>query len=82
MREMGFEHRQIKTLGPTNVATRYEAKLVGEVTSITYSPRFDSNVGLGYVPAEASDVGTQVVIHKPDEVVTGQRANNDWRTSD
>ena len=59
-----------------------EAKRSGEVTSMTYSPRFDCNVGLGYVPAEASDVGTQVFIHGPDEVVTGQIANNDWRTSD
>ena len=59
-----------------------EAKRSGEVTSITYSPRFDYNVGLGYVPADASDVGTQVVIHGPDEIVTGQIANNDWRTSD
>ena len=59
-----------------------EAKRSGEVTSITYSPRFDCNVGLGYVPAEASDVGTPVVIHGPDEIVTGQIANNDWRTSD
>ena len=59
-----------------------EAKRSGEVTSITYSPRFDCNVGLGYVPAEASDVGTQVVIHGPGGVVTGQIANNDWRTSD
>lgn len=59
-----------------------EAKRSGEVTSITYSPRFNCNVGLGYVPAEASGVGTQVVIHGPDEVVTGQIANNDWSTSD
>ena len=59
-----------------------EAKRSGEVTSITYSPRFNYNVGLGYVPADASDVGTQVVIHGPDEIVTGQIANNDWRTSD
>ena len=59
-----------------------EAKRSGEVTSITYSPRFNCNVGLGYVPAEASDVGTHVVIHGPDEVVTGHIANNDWRTSD
>ncbi len=58
-----------------------EAKRSGEVTSITYSPRLDCNVGLGYVPAEASDVGTQVVIHGPDEIVTGQIANNDWRTN-
>ena len=59
-----------------------EAKRSGEVTSITYSPRFNCNVGLGYVPAEASDVGTEVVIHGPDEFVTGQIANNDWGTSD
>ena len=59
-----------------------DAKRSGEVTSITYSPRFDCNVGLGYVPAVASDVGTPVVIHGPDKVVTGQIANNDWRTSD
>ena len=58
-----------------------EAKRSGEVTSITYSPRFDCNVGLGYVPTEASDVGTPVVIHGPDEFVTGHIANNDWGTS-
>ena len=58
-----------------------EAKRSGEVTSITYSPRFDCNVGLGYVPAEASDVGTQVVIHGPNEIVAGQIANNHWGTS-
>ncbi|MEL0203220.1 MAG: glycine cleavage T C-terminal barrel domain-containing protein, partial [Halieaceae bacterium] len=58
-----------------------EAKRSGEVTSITYSPRFNCNVGLGYVPAEESDVGTEVVIHAPDEFVTGQIANNDWGTS-
>ena len=59
-----------------------EEKRSGEITSITYSPRFDCNVGLGYVPAEASNVGTQVIIQGPNEVVTGQIANNDWRISD
>jgi len=59
-----------------------EEKRSGEITSITYSPRFDCNVGLGYVPAEASHVGTQVIIQGPNEVVTGQIANNDWRISD
>ena len=58
-----------------------ETKRSGEVTSITYSPRFNCNVGLGYVPAEASDVGTEVVIHGPGEFVRGQIANNDWGTS-
>ena len=58
-----------------------DAKRSGEVTSITYSPRFDCNVGLGYVPVETSGVGTQLIIHGPDKVVTGQIANNDWRTS-
>ena len=29
MRELGFEHKQIRSLGPTNVGTRYEGGLVG-----------------------------------------------------
>ena len=57
-----------------------EAKRSGEVTSITYSPRFNCNVGL-ICAGGSVDVGT-VVIHGPDEVVTGQIANNDWGTSD
>jgi dimethylsulfoniopropionate demethylase len=59
-----------------------EEKRSGEITSITYSPRLECNVGLGYVPVEASGIGTPVVVHGADEVVTGQIANNDWRTSD
>ena len=89
--ESGPDKRMVKLVVPgaaiANPRETYamevgEAKRSGEVTSITYSPRFNCNVGLGYVPAEASDVGTQVFIHGPDEVVTGQIANNDWRTSD
>ena len=89
--ESGPDKRMVRLVVPgaaiTNPRGTYamevgETKRSGEVTSITYSPRFDYNVGLGYVPAEASDVGTQVVIHGPDEIVTGQIANNDWGTSD
>ena len=89
--ESGPDKRMVRLVAPgaaiANPRGTYamevgEAKRSGEVTSITYSPRFNCNVGLGYVPAEASDVGTQVVIHGPDEVVTGQIANNDWGTSD
>jgi len=89
--ESGPDKRMVKLVVPgaaiANPRETYamevgEEKRSGEITSITYSPRFDCNVGLGYVPAEASHVGTQVIIQGPNEVVTGQIANNDWRISD
>jgi len=89
--ESGPDKRMVKLVVPgaaiANPRETYamevgEEKRSGEITSITYSPRFDCNVGLGYVPAEASNVGTQVIIQGPNEVVTGQIANNDWRISD
>ena len=54
----------------------------GCVTSITFSPRLGSNVGLGYVPANKTATGTAVTIDTPTGTVTGHIANNDWQTAD
>ena len=87
--ESGPDKRMVRLVVPgaaiANLRGTYAMEVgegaLGAVTSITYSPRFNRNVGLGYVPTAASDVGTEVVIHGPDEFVTGQIANNDWGTS-
>ena len=34
----------------------------GEVTSGTHSPMLDRGIGLGYVPAERADAGSELVI--------------------
>ena len=35
---------------------------VGEVTSGSYSPYLDTNIGLGYLPREASEPGTPISV--------------------
>ncbi|MEK9919801.1 MAG: dimethylsulfoniopropionate demethylase [Luminiphilus sp.] len=55
-------------------------KNAGYVTSITYSPRLECNVGLGYVPPEAAVTGTTLLIETPAGRVKGQIANKDWQT--
>jgi aminomethyltransferase len=37
-------------------------KKIGEVTSGTFSPSLDKGIGLGYVPVEHSDIGTELDI--------------------
>ena len=54
--------------------------LTGCVTSITYSPRLECNVGMGYVPSDHAEIGTELTITLPDGVVTGRIADKDWRT--
>jgi glycine cleavage system aminomethyltransferase T len=44
---------------------------VGSVTSACYSPRLDRNIGYMMVPVEYSELGTEVEIHRDDEVVGG-----------
>ena len=56
--------------------------LTGCVTSITYSPRLECNVGMGYVPSDRADVGTELRIELPDGIVTGRIAGKDWQTGE
>jgi glycine cleavage system aminomethyltransferase T len=56
--------------------------LTGCVTSITYSPRLECSVGMGYVPSDHAEVGTELTITLPDRTVTGCIANQDWQTNE
>ena len=56
--------------------------LTGCVTSITYSPRLECSVGMGYVPSDHAEVGTELTITLPDGTVTGRIANQDWQTGE
>ncbi len=56
--------------------------LTGCVTSITYSPRLECNVGMGYVPSDHAEVGTELTITLPDGTVTGRIADQDWQTGE
>jgi len=56
--------------------------LDGCVTSITYSPRLECNVGMGFVPSDHAEVGTELTIALPDGIVTGRIADKGWRTSE
>jgi glycine cleavage system aminomethyltransferase T len=56
--------------------------LSGCVTSITYSPRLECNVGMGYVPSAHAEVGTELTITLPDGTVTGRIADQDWQTGE
>ena len=40
----------------------YDGRVIGEVTSGGPSPLLDRNIGLGYVPADFSEVGTRLQI--------------------
>ena len=53
---------------------------LGQVTSVIYSPRLGHNVGLGYVPASATAVGTSVTLSLPSGTVSGNIADKDWHT--
>jgi aminomethyltransferase len=41
-------------------------KPVGKVTSAIYSPRLEKNIGYAWVPAELSDLGTELTVETPD----------------
>ena len=45
---------------------RLGSEVVGSITSITWSPRLQCNVGLGMVSASAADIGTSLVLDAPD----------------
>lgn len=53
----------------------------GSVTSIIYSPRLGYNVGLGYVPASATAIGTTVTLSLAGGTVSGKIADTDWHTA-
>ncbi len=40
---------------------------VGYVTSPWYNPELETNIALGFVPAEKTDIGTEYAVHLPDE---------------
>lgn len=44
-----------------------DGKVVGKVTSGTFSPTFKNNIGLGYVPAELAQPGTEIEIRIRDK---------------
>ena len=39
--------------------------LVGKVTSAVYSPRLEKNIGYAWVPAELSELGTELRVETP-----------------
>ena len=42
---------------------------IGKVTSACYSPRLDKNIGYAMVPVEYGELGTELVVERPDETV-------------
>ena len=46
-----------------------DGTLVGKVTSACFSPRLEKNIGYAMVPAEHSELGTQLIVERPDETV-------------
>jgi aminomethyltransferase len=48
-----------------------DGKKIGEVTSGTFSPTLNKGIGLGYVPAEYSEIGTQLDIIIRDKLQKG-----------
>jgi glycine cleavage system aminomethyltransferase T len=44
---------------------------IGKVTSACYSPRLDKNIGYAMVPVEYGELGTELVVERPDQTVPG-----------
>ena len=57
-----------------------ESDTPGCMTSITYSPRLQCNVGLGYVPSGDTRVGTAIQVTVAGTKRQGQIASQDWTT--
>ena len=53
----------------------------GSVTSITYSPRLQCNVGLGYLPAGHTRVGTEIKLSVASQSINAQVADANWQTA-
>ena len=47
-------------------------KIIGNLTSVSYSPRLRYNIGLGLIETEFSDVGTKFNIEAYDELVKSE----------
>jgi aminomethyltransferase len=54
---------------PDFFAVSKDDKTVGNVTSACYSPRLEKNIGYAMVPVEHSELGTQLVVERPEETV-------------
>ena len=54
----------------------------GSITSMTYSPRLKCNVGLGYVPASHTAVGTEMSFSVGGQSIKAQIVNQDWQATD
>jgi aminomethyltransferase len=46
-------------------------RTIGRVTSACYSPRLDRNIGYAMVPIEHAQLGTEIEIERPDQMVAG-----------
>ena len=46
-----------------------DGAVIGKVTSACFSPRLEKNIGYAMVPVEHSELGTQLVVERPDETV-------------
>jgi glycine cleavage system aminomethyltransferase T len=46
-----------------------DGKTIGRVTSACYSPRLDRNIGFAMVPIEHTELGTELEVERPAEVV-------------
>ena len=43
---------------------------IGKVTSACWSPRLEKNIGFAMVPVEHSEIGTELVVQRPEETVS------------
>ena len=49
-----------------------DQKIIGKLTSVSYSPRLKYNIGLGLVETKSSDIGTKFNIEAYDELVNSE----------
>jgi aminomethyltransferase len=47
-----------------------DGRLIGKVTSACFSPRLEKNIGYAMLPVEHSELGTQLIVERPDETVS------------
>ena len=47
-------------------------QIIGKLTSVSYSPRLEYNIGLGLVETEFSEIGTKFIIEAYDELVESE----------
>src|SRR4051812_16716036 len=56
---------------PDFFAVKHDGEVIGKVTSACFSPRLEKNIGFAMVPVEHSELGTQLVVERPEETVEG-----------